>query len=240
MMQSCLGVLFVQVVERQEKCGGHQLSFATVQFIGIGKQSRRSARLDGSGVAGVEAQRRRSLAEDVVNFLGRAAPDGPAAPLLRHLVILLIVTGRQLDPNTTHPATVMLEQSLKKFGVHRPADPAEPTHRGARERDAGNEPTLVDWESSDQKLAGRKLSVSVWQPSRQSGIMLPLYQTTAVDASHTSAPHMKGGKMEVVVVSWEKMREQSAVAFICLLSIEMADKQEAGDYSTARDDFFIS
>ncbi|KAI3359106.1 hypothetical protein L3Q82_002646 [Scortum barcoo] len=26
------------------------------------------------------------------------------------------VTGRQLDPNATHPATVMLEQSLKKFG----------------------------------------------------------------------------------------------------------------------------
>ncbi|KAI3376544.1 hypothetical protein L3Q82_016997, partial [Scortum barcoo] len=36
---------------------------------------------------------------------------------------------------------------------------AEPTHRGARERDAGNEPTLVDGESSDQKLAGRKLQV---------------------------------------------------------------------------------
>ncbi|KAI3355852.1 hypothetical protein L3Q82_004230 [Scortum barcoo] len=40
--------------------------------------------------------------------------------------------------------TPVILQSLKRAGMHRPADPAEPTHRGARERDAGNEPTLVD------------------------------------------------------------------------------------------------
>ncbi|KAI3370528.1 hypothetical protein L3Q82_025290, partial [Scortum barcoo] len=43
------------------------------------------------------------------------------------------------------------EQKSAKQPV-RPADPAEPTHRGARERDAGNEPTLMDGESCDQKL----------------------------------------------------------------------------------------
>lgn len=44
------------------------------------------------------------------------------------------------------------------------------------------------------------MCMGVWQPSRQSGITLPLYQTTAVDASNTSAPHMKGGRMEMAVV----------------------------------------
>lgn len=44
------------------------------------------------------------------------------------------------------------------------------------------------------------MCMGVWQPSRQSGITLPLYQTTAVDASNTSAPQMKGGRMEMAVV----------------------------------------
>ena len=37
-----------------------------------------------------------------------------------------------------------------------------------------------------------RVCLCVWQPSRQSGTMLPLYQTTAVDAKRTSAARLKG------------------------------------------------
>ncbi|KAI3353973.1 hypothetical protein L3Q82_018463 [Scortum barcoo] len=66
------------------------------------------------------------------------------------------------DPNATQLATgtLKLEQSLKKFGAEirtgRLIQLSRLTEE-ARERDAGNEPTLVDGESSDQKFAGRKL-----------------------------------------------------------------------------------
>ncbi|KAI3373334.1 hypothetical protein L3Q82_006636 [Scortum barcoo] len=107
------------------------------------------------------------------------------------------------DPNATQLATgiLKLEQSLKKFGtntLHRLADPAELTHRGVKERDAGKR-AHAGGESSDQKLAGRKLRRRESDPLVHQGELQHMAaELGSYKQAHTSSPPLTLGNSRVV------------------------------------------